>query len=227
MRRGRAGVDRSTPVTELIAALSVCMLAASFGALLGPEWCRSWALFGTFGLVSAVGLDAFHRTRDRAREQRRLKEMAVAAERGLCKAVISMESSATIRDAIRKVQENAVSEVSRSPTGSTRQRFPSHKQVTITPVRGRPETSGDWLGDSIIGRVRDISSYGIGLAHSRPLDRGPVLLAFDLKTGEHICFIAELLWCEAQGDGEYASGGKLMDVLNPEEAESVTSLAAR
>lgn len=213
-------------MTELIAALSVCMLAAAFGAVLGPEWCRSWALFGAFGLASAVGLDAYRRTRDHVRQQKRNKQTAIAAERNLSRAVTQMESSTTIRDAIRKVQENAVSEPSRSPTGLTRQRFPSHKQVTITPLRGQPKTSEGWLGDSLAGYVRDISSCGVGLAHNRPLDRGPVLLAFDLRDGEHVCFVADLLWCEPQGDGQYVSGGRLRDVLTPEEVQSVAPQAA-
>jgi len=222
-------VDRSRPLTELIAGLSVCMLAAAFGAVLGPDWCRSWAIFGAFGLVSAVGLDVFHRTQNHLKKQKREKEMAIAAEQHLSKVVTTVESSTTIRDALRKVQENAVSAVaaaSRSPTGCTRPRFPCHKQVTITPLRGRWKTPEHRSGDSFAGYVRDISSYGVGLAHSHPLEPGPVLLAFDLRNGEQVSFVAEVLWCEPQGDGQYISGGKLMDVLNPEEAQSVTSEVA-
>ncbi len=222
-------VNRSRPLTELIAGLSVCMLAAAFGAVLGPDWCRSWAIFGAFGLVSAVGLDVFHRTQNHLKKQKREKKMAIAAEQHLSKVVTTVESSTTIRDALRKVQENAVSAVaaaSRSPTGCTRPRFPCHKQVTITPLRGRWKTPEHRSGDSFAGYVRDISSYGVGLAHSHPLEPGPVLLAFDLRNGEQVSFIAEVLWCESQGDGQYISGGKLMDVLNPEEAQSVTSEVA-
>ncbi|MFH1922676.1 MAG: hypothetical protein ABIP48_22665 [Planctomycetota bacterium] len=219
MRGERDVVDRSRPLTELIAALSVCMLAAAFGALLGPQWCRSWAIFGAFGLVSAVGLDVFRRTQNHLSEHKREKEMAIAAEQHLSKVITTMESSTTIRDALRKVQESAVSEVSRSPTGSTRPRYPSHKQVTITLLGGRSKTSEDWSGASYAGYLRDVSSCGVGLAHAHPIERGPVLLAFELRNGERVSFIAEVLWCELQDDGQYYSGGKLMDVLNAEEAQ--------
>ena len=47
-------VVRSGQLTKLIAYLSVCMLAAAFGALIGPVWSYWWALFGTFGLSSAI-----------------------------------------------------------------------------------------------------------------------------------------------------------------------------
>jgi len=223
-------VDRSRPLTELIAALSVCMLAAAFGAVIGPDWCRSWSIFGAFGLVSAVGLDVFRRTQNRFKEQKREKEMAIAAEQGLSKVVTTTQSSTAIRDALRKVRDNAVSAVSaasRSPTGCTRARLPSHKQVTITPLRGRSKTPEHRSGDSFAGYVRDISSYGVGLAHSHPLEPGPVLLAFDLRNGEQVSFVAEVLWCEPQGDGQYISGGKLMDVLNPGEAQSEMAGVAR
>lgn len=226
--RGEHGVvDRSRPLTELIAVLSVCMLAAAFGSVLGPQWCRSWAIFGTFGLVSSVGLDVFRRTRDHLKEQKREKEMAVVAEQNLNKVVTTMQSTSTIREALRKIQDNAVSAASRSPTGSTRPRWPVHKQVTITRLSGRSKTSEDWSGDSFAGYVRDISSLGVGLAHARPLDRGPVLLAFDLRSGEQLSFIAEVLWCEPQGDGQYFSGGKLIDVANAEETQSALSEAVR
>jgi len=220
MRRKHEVVDRSTPLTELIAGFSLCMLAAAFGAILGPEWSRQWAIFGAFGLASAVGLDVFRRTQDRLKEQIRKKEMAVLTERNLNKVANDLRSSTTIRDALRKVQDHAVAAVSPGRAGSAEPRLPAHKQVRITLLRERTKTPQDWSGDSFTGYVRDISSCGIGLAHSRHLEPGPVLLAFELRNGEQVTFITEVLWCESQGDGQYFSGGKLRKVLSPEEAQS-------
>ena len=226
MRRKHKVVDRSKPLTELIAGLSLCMLAAAFGAILGPEWSRQWAIFGAFGLVSAVGLDVFRRTQEHLRKQTRDKQMAVVAERNLSKVVTDLRSSTVIRNALRQVRDHAVAAVSPSPAGSAEARLPAHKQVRITRLRGQTQTSEDWPDDSFTGYVRDISSCGVGLAHSRQLEQGPVLLAFELRDGEQVSFIAEVLWCEPQGDGQYFSGGKLMDVLNPEEAQSEIPEAA-
>ncbi|NQT14265.1 MAG: PilZ domain-containing protein [Planctomycetes bacterium] len=226
--RGKQDVaDRSTPMTELIAGLSVCMLAAAFGAILGPESCRSWAIFGAFGLVSAVGLDVFRRTQEHLNGKKRERAQTVQAEQNLTKVIANMQSSSTIRKALRRIQESAASTVSRSPTGCTRPRLPVHKQVMITRLRGPSQTPEDCLGDSLTGYVRDISSSGVGLAHAENLDPGPVLLAFELRDGEQVSFIADVLWCEPQGDGQYFSGGRLMDVLDPEETQLEMSEAAR
>lgn len=213
--------NRSKPLTEVIAGFSLCMLAAAFGSILGPEWCRSWAIFGAFGLVSAVGLDVFRRAQEQLREKERDARMAVLAEQNLNKVVTDLESSSTIREALRRVQRDSVSTATRSPTGCTNSRSAAQRRVTITRLRGRSKTSENWMGDSFTGYTRDISSHGsshgVGLAHSQHLERGPVLLTFELGNGEHVSFVADMLWCESQGDGQYFSGGKLLDVPNPED----------
>ena len=59
-------------VSSLIAWLSVCMLAAAWGAMLGPGWTTSWKLWGAFGLAAAVGLnvaDRLHQANRRRREE--------------------------------------------------------------------------------------------------------------------------------------------------------------
>ncbi|HEY4308984.1 MAG TPA: hypothetical protein VGN12_05985 [Pirellulales bacterium] len=66
---------RSTSV--LIAWLSVCMLAASWGARLGPEWVSLWREWGTFGLTAALGLNVA----DRLRAARRSRLEAASADR--------------------------------------------------------------------------------------------------------------------------------------------------
>jgi hypothetical protein len=219
--------DRSKPLTELIAGFSLCMLAAAFGSLLGPEWGRSWMIFGTFGLVSSVGLDVFRRTQERLKEEKRERAMAIVAEQNLSKVITTMRSSTSLRDALRKIQGDAVGGEPRGPTRRDDPRLPLRHPVTITRLRERWKTSDEYLGDSLPGSVRDISSCGIGLAHRRHLERGPVLLVFELNDGERVSFTAEVLWCEPQSDGQYFSGAKLMDVLNPEETQSEMLVAAR
>jgi hypothetical protein len=54
---------RKTTLPALIAWLSVCMIAASWGPELGPSLCESWGWTGLFGLTAAVGLELTERSR--------------------------------------------------------------------------------------------------------------------------------------------------------------------
>ena len=82
--------------------------------------------------------------------------------------------------------------------------------MTITPL----EWSRKITEKSVVGHVRNISGYGFGLAHECLLQPGYVLLEFELENHEPVEFIADLLWCEAQPNGKFFSGGKLLEVVN-------------
>jgi hypothetical protein len=68
--------------------------------------------------------------------------------------------------------------------------------------------------------VRNISRYGFGLAHNQQLERGLVLLKCELENGEPLRFIADVLWCELQDSGCYFSGGKILEVISPSDAQA-------
>jgi hypothetical protein len=61
--------------------------------------------------------------------------------------------------------------------------------------------------------VRDVSSLGIGLTHDMPLERGEAIVKVPLESGGFISFRTQILWCKDVGDGRYASGGRLLDVI--------------
>ena len=42
-----------------------------------------------------------------------------------------------------------------------------------------------------------------------------MILEFELENSKPIRFIADLLWCEPQPDGQFFSGGKLLELVNP------------
>ena len=103
----------------------------------------------------------------------------------------------------------------------TAPRLPLNKPATITPLL---RSSGDARyrpGEPLAVRVRNISRRGVGLAHDQRLERGFVLLDFKLENGEPLRFIADVLWCELQDSGGYFSGGKLLDVVSPSDAQAV------
>jgi hypothetical protein len=61
--------------------------------------------------------------------------------------------------------------------------------------------------------AKDVSSLGIGLVHIMPLDPGALIARIELPSGESISFRVQIEWCKDYGDGWYASGGRLLDLV--------------
>jgi len=207
-------VVESVRAARLIAYFSVCMLIAALGAMLGPDWWRWWVIFGTFGLVSAVGLDVVGKLRLRSILQEREKQVKQWGEQKLDRLISPIRSTEAIRAAVSHILTNADLAEPELDRRREETRFPLHKEVTISPICELSGRTDESFGDSFVGFVRDISPRGIGLAHDRPLDRGSVLLRLDLENGEQFHFLADLLWYEQQDDGRYHSGGKLIELVN-------------
>jgi hypothetical protein len=211
---------KSAPITRLIAYLSLCMLAAAFGAVVGQAWCRWWAIFGAFGLASAVGLDVLNRSRTRRADRARREQLALKAERKLDEVTGDMESSAAIRAALHQFQAGAADPAFQGANCQAAPRLPLNKPATITPLLRSCEDASYRLGKPLAGCVRNISRYGFGLAHDQRLERGFVLLEFDLENSEPLRFIADVLWCELQDNGRYSSGGKILEMVSPSDAQA-------
>lgn len=209
------GVVGAGRLTKLIAYLSVCMLAAAFGAVLGPAWSFWWALFGTFGLASAVGLDVVNRFRARRVDQVQNERLAMRIARKLDELISNMEVSDAIRAALGLLQSGT-----RNPTA---QETGDQAEVTLSwdepvTIRRLLWTGGNpqyRLGESLAGRMRNVSHNAFGLAHDKRLERGYVLLKCELENGQPIQFVGEVLWCEPQEDRCYFSGGKILDAVAP------------
>lgn len=58
---------------------------------------------------------------------------------------------------------------------------------------------------------RDISPSGIGLIHDAPVEPGETLLTIDSVSSGPIRLRAEIIWCEACGNGWYLSGARFDD----------------
>ncbi|HVU86449.1 MAG TPA: hypothetical protein VHD36_03965 [Pirellulales bacterium] len=78
--------------SALIAWLSVCMLAAAWGARMGPEWVTAWRDWGAFGLTAAVGLNVADRLRLARRKRREEADAQQLLERRIS-TVIEEESA--------------------------------------------------------------------------------------------------------------------------------------
>jgi hypothetical protein len=214
---------KSAPLTRPIAYLSVCMLAAALGAVVGPAWSQWWAIFGAFGLVSATGLDVLNRSRTRRVDRRRRKQLALKAEHKLGEMLGDMESADAIIAAMRQLQSGDADPTPQGTTGQLEPRLPVDKTVTITALLRSPVDAGYRRGEPFTGRLRNVSRHGFGLAHDQRVERGFILLEVDLVHGERIQFVAGVLWCERQDSGCYFSGGKLLHVVSPSDMQPARS----
>jgi hypothetical protein len=213
-------VARSAPLTHLIAYLSLCMLAAAFGAVVGPAWCRSWAIFGTFGLASATGLDVLNRSRARLAGDARRKQLALKAESKLDEIMADMESSGAVRAALRQLQEGAVDPTPQGADCRVEPRLPLDKPARITPLLQYSSEAVERMGEPLAGRLRNISRHGFGLVHDERLERGLVLLEIDFGRGEPLQLIGGVPWCEIQDSGCYFSDGKILEMVSPNDAQA-------
>jgi len=211
MPEGYNTADKSGLMTRLIAYLSVCMLAASFGSMLDQVWGRWWAIFGSFGLTSAVALDVLFRCRKRAEDLGRNKRLSSQAEKHVDKMMREIEASDAMLAALRKIHPNITDSEPQRGDVRASPRLPADIPVTVTPI-----CPSSWkLGKSFTGSLRNISRHGISLAHDRCLKGEFVLLEIQPKHGEPILLVANVLWCELQASGQYFSGGKLVELLGP------------
>jgi hypothetical protein len=96
---------KSGRLTKLIAYLSLCMLAAAFGAIIGPAWSQWWAIFGSFGLASAVGLDVAGRLRARLADDARDTQVAMKAAQRLDDILSARDAVDVLRSAFRQLQQ--------------------------------------------------------------------------------------------------------------------------
>lgn len=207
-------VAKSAPLTGLIAYLSLCMLAAAFGAMVGPVWCQWWAIFGAFGLTSAVGLDI----RSRWADQMRRRQFVLNAQRKLDEMIGDTESSGAILAALHKLQLGAADPTPQSTNCQSEPRMPFNRPATVMRLLRYPSGAVERVGQPLAGRLRNVSRQGFGLAHDERLERGHVILEVSLANGEPIQFIADVLWCELQESGCYFSGGKLLEVVSPSDS---------
>ena len=183
--------EKSAPITRLIAYLSVCMLAGAFGATVGPTWSQWWAIFGAFGLASAVGLDVVNRSRTRQADRRRQK---AARTEGRTQAGRNDRRDGVVRCNSRRLASIPIGRHgSHAPRHQRSGRAEAASQqagddnALCSDPAGRRVTGGESLS---LGRVRNISRYGFGLAHDQRLERGFVLLEVDVANAMPLQFIA-------------------------------------
>lgn len=212
--------EKTGSLVNLVAWLSVCLLAAAWGPTLGAPWRMLWTIMGSFGLTAALGLQGVERVR-RRREQRLLqKEADHRYEHRMAKLEAKRQANNVVAEAVQRIIEDAEQTGSacwdtESPYSGRRAepRILCRIPVEVSRLSDLEETLQRDDGDCVTGYIQDISPSGVGLLHRQPLDAHRVALRVELSDGTQIALVAALIWREPEKDGWYSSGGKLVQVL--------------
>ena len=210
---------------NLIAWLSLCLLAAAWGRTLDDRLQIAWSEIGTFGLIAAVGLEAIHRTRavreQRARERAARKRMESGISRLL-------DESATL-DAMNLALRKLVDDVARRKgpqhcaSGWTRRHCEAEilrKYPLEIAAVGNANLDATALPEPRTkGYVRQLASNSISFEHEEALNSRIVLATFRLSRGEQFVIVVDVLWTERDGDG-YLSGGTVLAAGAPDEVSA-------
>jgi hypothetical protein len=145
--------------------------------------------------------------------------LLLQTENNLNRIIEIEESFDAINNAVSKIQAEITDMRQYRTRKNDKTRLPVFKSATITPIKSMAGISRESFGVFL----RNISSLGFSLSHYFFLERGYVLLEFNLKNQETVKFIADLLWCEQQSDGCYFSGGKFLEVVKTDDLISSNS----
>jgi hypothetical protein len=200
---------------NLIAWLSLCLLAAAWGRTLDANLQRLWAEVGAFGLATAVGLEAVHRARQARDQQFRDRAIRRRLEDGLSRL---SDESATL-DAMNLALRRLIDDVARrkgpqrcASLWSKRQtdaEILRHYPIEISPVDESSAKLAVRSADIILGTIRQLSTSAIAFDHTDALGARVVIVRFRTSKGVDLSVVVDIIWTEKDGDG-FVSGGTVL-----------------
>jgi hypothetical protein len=201
-------------LVNLIAWLSVCMLAAAWGGTLDGRWQFVWAQFGAFGLAAAVGLKTLERAR--IRREKVVHDLISCTNSNGRLARLNQRSAAieVIDHAIRRLTQHAVAERQRQariPARGKRQPPLSQFPLQVIPVADDDDAFDMGSAHAIGGSLRTLSSRVVCFQHDQAFTEHVALLSFKLGTREQLCFVVDVVWTKVFNDG-FVSSGAVMAV---------------
>lgn len=214
-------------LVELIGWLSLCLLAAAWGPSIDTGWRQLWGIFGVFGLVSAVGLEAVQRVRVSQEEKLQRRQALVRYENAMEEIQRQKKADAEVQRVARRIAEFAAgqhvtipkvesdSEADKRAAANRRSEKRTKcslpVEILVNDAAGRLIS---WAEDaSQRAYIRDISPSGIGLLHNKKVDAHRVVLRVALENNEHVSLSTCLLWSRPVKEGWFSSGGKVTEVL--------------
>ncbi len=218
-----AAPRRVVSIPNMIAWLSLCVLAAAWGHTLDEHWQSIWAQMGAFGLAAAVGLGALEKAR--VVRQNRLQNCAMRArlECGLARMNEHGATLESINAAVQRLTQHALHHKHGAPrkappgTRSWQAQLLSNFPIEVTPVEDRGDSDCE-LTDPVAGFLRDISSRAVSFEHVEAFGTHLVLLTFKLGDKQRLSFVVDVLWTE-KSNGGFASGGTVLAVGVPVEED--------
>jgi hypothetical protein len=217
-------MKKTTSIPSLIAWLSVCLLAASWGHTLDDQWQTIWAEIGAFGLTAAVGLGAIEKVRLAQADRVHNRELQARVECGLARLNEHSAAVDSINAAVRRLTEHAAktrrADMSVAPRGKRRvqNQLLGDYPLEVTPVEDQDGAFESHGVRGIAGQLRQISSQGVTFEHDVKFDTRIVLLTFKLGEEQRLAFVVDVMWTQ-QTIGGFTSGGAVLAVGVPSPLE--------
>ena len=217
-----------TRLVELIAWLSVCLLAAAWGPTMDEGLRHTWSIFGLLGLVASAGLEAVQRARLLKERQQKRKQSLVRYENAMEEIQRQKKVDAEVRKATMRIAEFAARQAGTVPEvelveetddNAAANRRSEERTKCWLPVEILVSNAADshvsWAeDDSYRAYIRDISPSGIGLVHNKPIDAHRVVLRVALENNASVSLSVCLLWCRPVKKEWSSSGGKVAEVIS-------------
>ena len=196
---------RKVSIPSLIGWISLCMLAATWGRTIDPEWQNLWGKAGAIGLLAAVILDRADRVRNQRKQKIEEESARAASEDRLARLNEYEAMQKSVVDAVHELSAFAGADLNLYPL----------RVIPITVNGDACEV--DWT-HSIRGELIMISPNTVCFSHDEECKNHIVLLQFRLQKSKTLCFVTECAGTQATDNG-FISTGSLLATGVPQSAD--------
>jgi hypothetical protein len=207
-------------LATMIAWVSTCLLAGGVSTLFSESTRTAWMIWGSFGLAAALGLDVVARVRERMRIEQLSHVATHRFARDMHYANEENEAYAAIREATAQMLGHTAMKADRASSGPTRDRHPCDLHVELLLDRGRNSAAGGHRIAARVARITNLSEMGFELTITEPLSRQRMKMMIVAPNGRRLSMLGEVLWCATQPDGSFIAGGRFLDVVPLEAADT-------
>jgi hypothetical protein len=208
-----------TPLPDLIAWLSLCILAAAWGPALDPFWRTMWFNLGLFGVVAGIGLTMVAQSRAAQRLARQRQRWQEQLEQRLNQLLHDDELSEPVRAAITDIVAD-LRQRGRTPRAEHSPAWPTFdRPVRFTPL-GSCNRDDLIRASSYPAFLQHLSAGRVSLVHCDPVSDQHIVMLYDLLDGRVVPLLVELTWRNTIEGGWIHSGGRVLAVAAPDEPDT-------
>jgi hypothetical protein len=205
---------REVSIPSLIGWLSLCMLAATWGRTIDPQWQGWWTKAGTVGLIAAVILDRSERKRLARKAKVRENAARVISESRLAKVHEQESTRGSVIEAIHELSTYAGADLNEFPLSIIPIHDDEGHDVEIQSMRSFP------------GALASLTPNTVSFTHNIAFDGQVALLRFKLHKSRVLCFVVEIAGTQATDTGFTSTGAVLAAGVpdpNPSKTDSKES----